>query len=292
MRTDRTFACTDCRIRCWPVRRCPACGETRALVDLDQDAAKILRPPTGTVGRADLATATGLVGGAGLTIAAAAATQGILALAEIALAIGLPLVISGFLMWPRDRAKLARKPDAPELRYRALESPVVRESAERVSELGRVRARGTITAPISGRPCVAWRLVGEGPRGPIDDARGVPFVLVAEDGGPEVEVDATIASIDLPVPDAEPLVLQDPDAELAAWLRARGADPAAGTVVVREAILEEGAAIEVIGTSRRVTRADGYRGSSTQDVLADVPGSPLIVRPPVVPAAPDGRSIA
>lgn len=292
MRTDRTFACTDCRIRCWPVRRCPACGETRALVDLEQDAAKILAPPTGTVGRADLATATGLAGGAGLTVAAAAAAKGMLALAEIGLAIGLPLAVSAFLLWPRDRAKLATKPDAPELRYRALESPVVRATAERVSEHGRVRARGTLAAPISGRPCVAWRLVGEGPRGTIDDARGVPFTLVADDGEPEVEIDATIASIDLPLSDAEPIVLRDPDAELAAWLRARGADPAAGEVTLREAILEEGAAIEVIGTSHRETRADGYRGSSTREVLSDLPGSPLIVRPPVVPPAPDGRSIA
>nr|MDQ3037600.1 hypothetical protein [Myxococcota bacterium] len=71
MRTDRTFVCTDCRIRCWPVRRCPACGETRALLDLEREPEKIGRPPTGTRGRADVATATGLSGGVGLTVAAA-----------------------------------------------------------------------------------------------------------------------------------------------------------------------------------------------------------------------------
>nr|MDQ3037870.1 hypothetical protein [Myxococcota bacterium] len=212
--------------------------------------------------------------------------------AEIGLAVGLPLAVAAFLLWPRDRAKMAWRPDAPELRYRALEAPVVRAAAERVSEQGRVRARATLVAPLSGRPCVAWRLVGEGPHGPIDDARAVPFMLTGEGGEADVEVDATIASIELAVPVAEPVQLRDPSAELAAWLRARGADPAVAPIFLREAILEEGAEIEVIGTSSRQTRADGYRGSSTRDVLADLPGSPLIVRPPVDLEVPEPRSIA
>lgn len=235
MRTDRTFVCTDCRVRCWPVRRCPACGETKALVDLEQEPERISTFPTGMPG----------------------ASHG---------------------RWP------VRK-------YDPLGSPIVRARARRASKVGLVRPRGTLTAPLSGRECVAWRLVAEGRRGVLDDACGVPFRLSAEDGS-EVEVDATIASIDLPVPDVEAAPLLTIDAELAAWLRARAVDPSDGPLLVREAILQAGDAIEVIGTSRRETRADGYRGSAEREIFSDVPGSPLIVRPPVDPEGPTPRSIA
>ena len=46
MRTDRTFVCTDCRVRCWPVRRCPACGDAEALVDLEASPELVSRDPT------------------------------------------------------------------------------------------------------------------------------------------------------------------------------------------------------------------------------------------------------
>lgn len=293
MRTDRTFVCTDCRIRCWPVRRCPACGETRALVDLERHPEKIVEPPTGTTGRADLAAGTGTAGVLGLVVAAAGAVEGMLAVAELGLMIGGPLLVAAFLLRPRNAAKLAAKqPDDALLRYRPLESPVVRSDKERVIEAGRVRAREILIAPLSQRPCVAWRLVGEGKHGRIDDARGTRFELVGEHGEPELDVDATIASLDLRGPAYEPGIIPPPDDELAAWLRARGADPRPEALTLRELILEEGARIEVIGSTRRETRADGYRGSITRDVLSDLPGSPLIVRPPVDPDEPAPRSIA
>lgn len=286
MRTDRTFACTECRIRCWPVRRCPACGETRALVDLEREPLRIGERPRAGSARSDAAIVSGTLGGIGLTLAAGAATSGMLAVAEVALMLGVPMTLLGVLLRPK---RLADLPMAA-LPYRPLESPVVRARADRVAEMGRVRARETLIAPLSGARCVAWRISGEGPHGPIDDGRATRFAIARvaeghEAGEPLVEVDASIATLDLPFPDVAPAPLASIDTELAAWLLARGADVSASPPSVREAVLREDDLVEVIGTPRRETRADGYRGSRTRDVLSDLPGSPLIVRA----AAPDGR---
>ncbi|UJR82836.1 hypothetical protein [Sandaracinus amylolyticus] len=282
MRTDRTFVCTHCRVRSWPVRRCPACGETKSLVDLEEQPDAIARgpripssePPSG-------AALTTMLGGAGLLGSMVALGVGAIVVSEVGFFLSIPLVVIGAM-------KLKASPDAPpgDLRYRVLESPIVRARAERVVRTGTVKARATLRAPLSGRECVAWRLWAEGPHGAIDDAMAVPFAIEIGGGEPDVEVDAAIATIDLPAPERDPEPLPRVDATLARWLLARGVRRPE-SLRAREAILDAGTLVEVGASARTETKADGYRGARTRDVLADLPGSPLIVRcPPPVLARP------
>ncbi|AKF04558.1 hypothetical protein [Sandaracinus amylolyticus] len=286
MRTDRTFVCTHCRVRSWPVRRCPACGETTSLVDLEQHPDAIARgprvptsePPSG-------AALTTMLGGAGLLGSVIALGIGAIAISEVGFFVSIPLMVIG-------AARMKNAPDSPpgDLRYRVLESPIVRARAERVVHTGSVKARGMLRAPLSGRECVAWRLWGEGPYGAIDDAMAVPFAVAIGGGEPDVEVDAAIATIDLPAPERDPEPLPRVDETLARWLLARGVHRPE-SLRVREAIVEPGALVEVAASARTETKADGYRGARTRDVLADLPGSPLIVRcPPPVLARPSASN--
>lgn len=285
MRTDRTFVCTDCRVRSWPVRRCPACGETNALVDLERSPDAIAKDPRRTSGRADAAATVSGLGVLGTVGSLTAVLSGSLGLGEVGLVFSLPLLLGGVAMWPRGKQRVV----PGDLRYRVLDSPVVRARAERARHEGEVRARATLKAPLSGRECVAWRLWAEGAHGALDDAMAVPFTIVIGAGAPDVEVDARIASIDLAPPDAEPAPLPAPDAELSAWLRARGVEHGDG-LLVQEAVLVAGDPVEVTGTARRESSGDGYRGTRTREVLADLPGSPLIVR--TLPSGRVGRSVS
>jgi hypothetical protein len=272
MRTDRTYVCTDCRIRCWPVRRCPGCGETRALSDLAKvpDAiARSVEPPPPPAAPRDRSILVGLgvsttIGGVALGLALMS-----LAVAEVAIMIGLPLIVAGSLRLPRRARAVIVDRGAP---FVPLECPVVRDAMleGRREVRGVVRARGRLVAPLSGRECIAYRLVGEGRHGLLDDALGGRFEVVLSDGS-SVEVDGSVGTFDLPISEEPLRSLETTSPELDAWLAARGADR---TVRVRESILEGGDLVEVI------------------DVLADLPGSPLIVRAasPEAPAAP--RSIA
>jgi hypothetical protein len=287
MRTDRTFVCTDCRVRTWPVRRCPACGETVALVDLEREPGRIdaLPRPVDGSGRETAAVTTGLLGGLGLAGSILSGLGGMIGLAELGLLISLPLVFGSAVLWPRNRQRIV----PGDLRFRVLDAPVVRARAARVTERGEVRAGALLTAPLSGRACVAWRLQGEGPRGALDDAEGSVFFVRRGDGEPDLEVDATIATLELPLPAGELAPLPPPGEARRAWLRARAVDRLDAPLLVREAVLLEGDEVEIVGTTRRETRADGYRGSSTREVMADLPGSPLLVRPPP-PVTPTGDS--
>lgn len=63
---------------------------------------------------------------------------------------------------------------------------------------GRVEGAARIDAPGTSEKVVAFRLVGESVRGPIDDAASAPFVLVTS-GGRRLDVDPTHAVFDLPL---------------------------------------------------------------------------------------------
>lgn len=272
MRTDRTFVCTGCRVRSWPVRRSPACGETRYLGDLEQaPLAELERRVSAPSG--DWVGGT-LVGGGALGIFGTVLlfSSGLVGPAEIALGSSLVSIVLGLVRKPK-RTASAREP------YRLLESPIARAKMPRSTHRGRVRARGTLISPLTGRPCVAWRLVGGSGSMPLDDGRALPFTVLT--GRDEVEVDAQVATLELAVPDGEPRPLRaEPvplDPELGGWLAARGIDPT-GALLARESILAEDDEVEVVGTPTTETRADGYRGHSRREVLADLPGSPLIVR--------------
>jgi hypothetical protein len=287
VRTDRTYVCLDCRIRCWPVRACPGCGETRALFDLAKDPNPGARP---TESRRATATGPALLT-MGLTALGSTVplfSSGALPLAEVALFFGIPLTIAGAVVtaMSRPRVRAAHAPEDERMpAWQTLGSPVVRSRAERERIVGRVEARGgeVLASPITKRPCVAWRLSGDGDHGAIDDARGMRFTVRLE-GGDAIEVDATVASIDLPFED-DPGELAA-DGEIASWLAARGVVSPGTPHAFREARLQHGDRVEVEGAPRREARAAGYRGSEVSTVLVDRPGSPLIVRrnPPDSPA--------
>ena len=278
MRTDRTYVCTDCRLRLWPVARCPGCQRDDALADLEKEPAAIERHA-----RADEAStmpwlAVGGVGASvsiGLLVVAVEAVS--LGVAELAAIIGLPSALAMVLGGRGSADAKKRVERARATPYSCAAGPVVRDDSERASLTGTVIARagvqGTLRAPISGTECIAFRLVGEGPRGAIDDARAERFDL-ARDAGAAVLVDARLATIALE-PDSEPLSTWTVPADTA-WLGARGI-AAGDTLRVREIVLRAGERVVVEGSTEERVRASGYRS----DVLLrarDLPGSPLVIR--------------
>lgn len=277
MRTDSTFVCTNCRVRTWPVRRCPSCGETRYLGDLEQRSLGELEAsrPDREAPRL-LPPLLGLGGVASAFAAAVSFGAGHVGMAEVGVVGALGGLVGAALTARRAPVDAARP-------YRLLGAPVVRASMSREIRRGKVRAQQTILSPLTRTPCVAWRLIGTAGAMPLDDGRAVPFTLLV--GRDELEVDATIATLELE-PDADARILSH-DPELARWLAARGIDPS-GELSVREAIAADGDELEVVGTVGIQARADGYRGHSSREVIADRPGSSLVIRR-ATPVVGEGR---
>jgi hypothetical protein len=269
-RTDRSFVCLACRHRFWPVRRCPACQETKWLVDLELDPDGAGRPPPivkSTLG------AFGSVGLLGLLGAGTAAGAGSFGLAEVML---VPTVLAF-------GAAIVSRPATTVGRWSILSGPVARAQASRMTFTGVVDAtRGVklLRAPLSNTACVGYRLAGEAGEMPIDDARARPFDLVLEDGE-RVRVEAAIATLDLPIDDKADRK-QVPSGR-ATFLKHRGAI-AIETARVWEATLAIGARVIVTGAVREEAVAAGYRETRTSRTLFDAPGAPLLIR-----AAPETR---
>jgi hypothetical protein len=149
--------------------------------------------------------------------------------------------------------------------------------AELVEARGAVRVKSPVPSPLRHRPCAAFRLIGQGPLGDIDDAGGVPFEVVL-DGGQRVQVDPTHASIAIEV-DEEAAVVR-PDQELARFLERRGVFPDRGPVRVAEAVLRDGDRVVVEGACDLLTEADSYRVARPIPVFRERPGAPLVIRRP------------
>jgi hypothetical protein len=265
-RTDRSFVCLACRHRFWPARRCPACQETKWLVDLEVDPQGVSRAPTPTRAASQ---ALGGIGVLGLLGAGGAATAGSIGLAEVLL---IPTVVA------LGASILARPGPAPVARWSILSGPVARAHAVRVTLTGVVRAaKGVklLRSPIENVVCVAYRLAGESHEMPIDDARARPFDLELE-GGERVRVEAGVATLDLPIDETAPRV--QPRKDRAAFLGRRGV-LAIETVRVSEATLTIGERVIVTGSVHEDAIAAGYRDTRTSRTLFDAPGAPLLIRP-------------
>lgn len=139
---------------------------------------------------------------------------------------------------------------------------------------GRVRVTEPIPSPLAHAPCAAFRLVGEGPLGPVDDAGGTSFELTTE-GGP-VRVELGRGSVDVPVEAVARTVR--PDRSLARFLEERGIYPDRGPVRLAEGLLRDGDVVEVEGQLDSELASDGYRGTHRIRVLREHPGAPLRVR--------------
>lgn len=140
---------------------------------------------------------------------------------------------------------------------------------------GRVRVTTSMKSPLSHVPVAAFRLVGEGPLGSIDDAGGTSFEVVPESGA-AARVDLDHGAVDLVVDDT-PRVVR-PDAGLKRFLAERGVFPDLGAIRLAEAVLRDGDEVVVEGPFEEVSGSDGYRGARTRKVFRERDGAPLVVR--------------
>lgn len=248
------------------MRRCPACQETKWLVDLEVEPDGATRPPPG--GRSTVG-AFGGVGLLGLLGAGTAAGLGSFGVAEVLL---IPTVLALAV------AVVARPPQAKSTPWTILPGPVARAHAPRASVAGVVRAaRGVklLRSPLHDRVCVAYRISGASADMPIDDARGRPFDVHLDDGE-RVRVDATVATIDLVMNELDERMPLPPGR--AVFLKHRGVE-ALDTARVTESTLEIGARVVVIGAAREDVIASGYRETRMSRTIFDAPGAPLLIRP-------------
>lgn len=148
---------------------------------------------------------------------------------------------------------------------------------------------GTLIAPLSGRPCVAYEIVlSENTRNSHRDlareARGVPFVL--EDDGGRAVIDPAGAEYAL---DLDRRAAGGGEAttrpELAAMFERLGLPATLGTrrtISLREGVIEPGERVAVLGVAARepdpTAVPAGYRGDApTRLRLAGSPRYPLVI---------------
>ena len=178
-------------------------------------------------------------------------------------------VLAGIPVWASER----RRPKFPQLRLPP--PPRLDPAAERISVEGVVRVTRPCRAPLSGRACAAFRVVGAGPTGPIDDAGVGAFEVLTSDRG-VVSVDTSAATVALPVFGPPTPIAAPPPAELREFLAVRGAMPERGVVRLAEAVLSDGDRARVTGTAEQLAARLEYRDGYVP-VLRERPGSPLII---------------
>ncbi|TKD00393.1 hypothetical protein [Polyangium fumosum] len=151
--------------------------------------------------------------------------------------------------------------------------------AARASARGRV-SRGSkpaLIAPLSGKPCLAFRLVGRIDDLLLDDGEAVCMTLV--DGAESVEVRGERVAVALGTPEERARSLApQAAARIEAFLSARGLRVEPRFVDLAETCLREGDEIEAWGTARQERRAgEGYRDVALGRVLDDGDGLPVLI---------------
>ncbi len=305
MRTDRTTICAACALRLPSGASCPRCGGTD-LYDMTRPRARsaalaalrrwarpaglrrlgdglerlvlgYLRYGVGTV--CALAAVVGLLLegslGAALTAAVLALGVQVMVFGTGALLFGLCNLLWTVFGWLVSAVRGASGEKARHGRFRLLpgdppELPAVR--TERVR--GRVRVAEPVPSPLGHEPCAAFRLVGEGPFGPVDDAGGTTFEVAGEEGGARVVLGSGAVEVDVP---ETPRIVR-PDRDLERFLAERGLYPDRGPVRLAESVLRDGDLVEVEGQAEEVTAVDGYRDARRVRVFRDKPGAPLVIR--------------
>ncbi|MDC0742655.1 hypothetical protein [Polyangium mundeleinium] len=151
--------------------------------------------------------------------------------------------------------------------------------AARTSARGRV-SRGSkpaLVAPLSGKPCLAFRLVGRIDDLLLDDSEAVGMTLV--DGAESVEVRGERFALVLGKPKERARSLApEAAARMAAFLSARGLRAEPQWVDLAETCLREGDEIEAWGAARQERVAgEGYRDVVLGRVLDDGDGLPVLI---------------
>ena len=305
MRTDRTVLCPACAIRISPAAHCPQCESTRVF-DMTRPRAREAalvalrrwRRPAGW--RRAASTLENLLSAylrywvAGIVVLAFVAgwvlegtpsagfTLAIFALLGQAALIGFGTALFGLaslawsgVAWLLERTSAARDPSkrrGPRLLPGPPPESLPQTRLTRVT--GHVRAAEPMQSPLGHVPCAAFRLVGEGPRGTVDDAGGRTFDVVTEDGPAKVVLGN--AWIDVPVTE-EPVTVR-PDATLRRFLEDRGVYPELGPVRLAEGVLRDGDRVEVEGQAEEMVSSDGYRAAQRVLVFREHAGAPLTVR--------------
>lgn len=140
---------------------------------------------------------------------------------------------------------------------------------------GAIRGEGTLTSPLSDRPCVYWRFLLEQRRQStwetlVDRKEAVAVVL--DDGGGRVELQPLVADVVLARPEhAAGGILGVPSAELTRVLQRLGVSPPnlqGPYVRYREELLADGDRVHVVGTVAQLGEA--WRiGEGDVHVLSD-----------------------
>ena len=289
MRVGQTFACGRCALRFARVLACPECG-SEALFDLrDPAARKSLARRLGRLsllGRILLPLAergydtvffvTLIVVVTLAAMVVAMISGSLLAYFGAYLVVPIAGTVAWVLLWPKLLEHLEEPKHRRALRIHA---PPRLAAAARTTLGGTVRGESSLVAPLSGRACVAYRLVGRVGDDAIDDA--------AVSGSFEIELDEPDAKLELdgicfelPAPSPERTEVGPVLAPLLSPLLAIGEDGVRGARAdLAEAILVPGDRVEVEGHREARTAPDGYRGTKRAVVLAVHGASPLRIRP-------------
>ncbi|MDI1484438.1 hypothetical protein [Polyangium sp. y55x31] len=149
---------------------------------------------------------------------------------------------------------------------------------------GRASARGRISqgqtpalvAPISGKPCLAFRLVGRIDDILLDDGDAVPMTVV--NGAESMEIRGERFSIALDKPEAQARSLDAAAAaRIATFLAARGIQTQPRFVDLGETCVQEGDEIEAWGTAQQERTAGGGYRDVVRRVLDDGDGLPVLI---------------
>jgi hypothetical protein len=148
-------------------------------------------------------------------------------------------------------------------------------STDRVARRGSVHSDAPLVAPLSGEPCVAFRLVGRVGDCLVDDAAAAPFTLTSR-AGPVVTVLSSACAVELAVrrTQAEPQARE----RVRRFLGERGIDASTHPIELAEGVIRIGDEVTVEGLLESVASGAGYRGRAQAELLVGQSDLPVVVR--------------
>ncbi len=289
MRTDRTSLCTACRVRFARSRTCPTCSSGAAVYDTLDEASRAravarlhggsrYRRTRGWAGldpAAEAPRARRIRFVVGTVLLVSTFSVPLVASEVLGVTAGVGAIVGAAMLWvlARQLRGLRREEGGLELDVVDVPRPPPRSDVEVIR--GRVRIVEAAIAPLSSRPCAAFRITGTAHGGVVDDAGGGVFDVV-RDGEEPVRIALGPATVDLPIEVAP--VPVDPTAALARFLDQRGVSGSLGPATLAEAVLVEDDPVEITAVIESTTRPSGYRSTEPLRVARDRRDAPLTIR--------------